>query len=86
MAKTTGWMHEQDMHVHHSLLQTCKSTAVCQLHRVSSCNPALESKLLKAETPDLAPSEALMLFKKASSKHLPVQRDQCFRISDSCQA
>ena len=57
-------MHEQDIHVHHSLLQTCKSTAVCQLHRVSSCNPASESKLLKAGTPDLAPNETLMLFKK----------------------
>ena len=79
-------MYEQDIHVHHNLLQTCKSKAVCQLRRVSSCNPALESKLSKAETPDLAPDEALMLFNKASSKHLPVQRGKCFRISDLCQA
>ena len=72
--------------MHHNFLQTWKSKAICQLRRVSSCNPALESKLLKAETPDLAPDKALMLFKKASSQHLPVQRGQCFRISDSCQA
>ena len=75
-------MYEQDIHMHHSLLQLCNSKAVCQLHRVSSCNPALESKLSEAETPDLAPNEALMLFKKASSEHLPVQRGQCFRNSD----
>ena len=70
----------------HSLLQLSNSKAVCQLRRVSSCKPASESKLSKAETPDLAPNEALMLFEKASLKHLPVQRGQCFRISDSCQA
>ena len=81
VAKTTDWMYEQDVHVHHSLLQACKSKAVCQLRRVSSCNPALESKLSKVENPDLAPNEGLMLFEKASSKHLPVQRGQCFRIA-----
>jgi len=53
---------------------------------VSSCIPALESKLSITKTPDRVPILALMLFKKASAQHLPVQRGHCFRTSDSCQA
>ena len=72
--------------MHHSLLQLCSIKAVCQLRTVSSCIPAWESKLAIARTPDRVPNVALMLFKKASAKHLPVQRGHYFRTSDLCQA
>ena len=67
-------------------LQTCIIKVSCQLRKVSGCIPALESRLAVAKPSDRAPSVALMLFEKASAKHLPVQRGQCFRTSDSCQA
>lgn len=57
-------MYEQDIHIHHSLLQLCSIKAVCQLRRVSSCSPALESKLSIAKTSDRVPNVALMLLRK----------------------
>ena len=60
-------MYEQGIHMHDNLLQVCSIKADCQLHRVSSCVPALQSKLSMAEASDFAPVVALMLFKKASA-------------------
>ena len=50
--------------------------------------PAAQSKqkLPTAENPGRAKKVTLMLLKKASAKHWPVQSDQCFDTSDSCQA